>query len=120
MLEAISVKQPKTIDRDMAELISEYLSRFIPAYQKISVAGLVEEACRDGGLFVSKKGVLGCSAKGGGTWKVLFFTAEDKPTRKALVSKAAEVLKAVRIEFARPKYHDREFSRGPEFWAKLV
>lgn len=120
MPEAISVKQPKTIDHNMAELLSEYLSRLIPAYRKISVSGLIKDACKDGGLFVAKKGVLGCTAVGGGVWKVLFFAAEDKPTRKALVSEAAQKLNVSGIEFVRPKHNGRAFTHGPRFWEKLA
>ena len=101
-------------------MISEYLSRFIPAYQKVSVASLVEQACQDGGLFVSKKGVLGCSQKTKGVWRVLFFAAEDKATRKALVTEAEKKLAVTEIEFVRPKHGGKEYTHGPRFWEKLA
>lgn len=104
----------------MANMISEYLSRFIEAYRGISVADMVREAYASKALFVEKDGVLGCKPRGEGIWEVLFFVAESKETRKKLVAKAGEKLGKIKILFNRPKHGDRERTYGPDYWMRLA
>ena len=104
----------------MANVISEYLSRFIEAYRGISVADMVREAYDSNALFVEGDGVLGCKPKGDGLWEVLFFVAESKETRKKLIAKAGEKLGQIKISFNRPKHNDREREYGPEYWMRLA
>ena len=104
----------------MANVISEYLSRFIGAYRGISVADLVKEAHNYGALFVEKDGVLGCKPRGEGVWEILFFVAESGETRKRLVGRFLEKMGKAKIFFNRPKHNDRERQYGPEMWMRLA
>ena len=104
----------------MANVISEYLARFIQPYAGLSVVEMVEEASSYGALFVARNGVLGLKPFGQDRWEVLFFVAESKDTRKSLIRKAAKVLGRISIVFFRPKHKDRSRAYGPELWEKLA
>lgn len=104
----------------MANMISEYLSRFIEAYRGISVADMVREAYASKALFVEKDGVLGCKPRGEGVWEVLFFVAESKETRKKLVARFKTKMGEAKIFFNRPKHGDRERQYGSDMWMRLA
>ena len=104
----------------MAELISEYLSRFIEPYSEISVADLVKEAHSHGALFVAGDGVLGLKPIKSDLWEVLFFVSESKETRKNLIRKASEKLGKISVTFLRCKHNDRSRTYSPRFWEKLL
>lgn len=104
----------------MANLISEYLSRFITPYKGLSVADMVGEAHAYGALFVTEDGVLGLKPFNANTWEVLFFVAESKATRKNLIRQAAEALGKISVTFSRWKHNDRSRTYGPELWMKLA
>jgi len=110
----------RRIDQHMANVISEYLSRFIRPYAGLSVAEMVEEASNYVALFVARDGALGLKPFGKNRWEVLFFVAESKDTRKSLIRKAAETLGRISIVFFRPKYNDRSRAYGPRLWEKLA
>lgn len=104
----------------MANLISEYISRFITPYKGLSVAEMVKEAHDYGALFVAQDGVLGLKPFGKDIWEVLFFVAESKETRKSLIRKAADALGKISITFSRWKHNDRSRAYGPRLWEKLA
>jgi len=104
----------------MANVISEYLSRFIGAYRGISVADLVREAHNYGALFVEKDGVLGLKPFNANTWEVLFFVAESRGTRKSLIRKAADKLGQISVTFFRFKHNDKSRTYGPKLWERLA
>lgn len=104
----------------MANIISEYISRFIRPYKGLSVADMVKEANDYGALFLAKDGVLGLRPFGANTWEVLFFVAESKETRKSLIQKAAGKLGNIKIFFNRFKHNDRERTYGSEYWMRLA
>lgn len=91
----------------MANLISEYISRFITPYKGLSVAEMVKEANNYGALFTNGDGVLGLKPYGEDTWEVLFFVAETKEARKKLIQEAASVLGKTNITYCRWKHNDR-------------
>ncbi|NBO25992.1 MAG: hypothetical protein EBU96_04220 [Actinobacteria bacterium] len=110
----------RNMDPHMANVISEYISRFIAPYKGLSVASMVEEAFDYGGLFVARDGVLGLKPFNANTWEVLFFVAESQGTRKSLIQKAAETLGRISINFTRWKHNDRTRTYGPRLWERLA
>lgn len=104
----------------MANVISEYISRFITPYKGLSIAEMVKEANNYGALFLETYGVLGLKPWGKDTWEVLFFVAENKETRKKLIREAASILGDIQIKFTRWKYSDRERSYGSKLWMRLA
>jgi hypothetical protein len=110
----------RNIDPHMANVISEYISRFITPYKGLSVASMVKEAFAYGGLFLAKDGALGLRPFGADTWEVLFFVAESGETRKGLIRKAAGALGRISVNFTRWKHNDRVRTYGPELWERLA
>ncbi|NCY20491.1 hypothetical protein EBX31_00860 [bacterium] len=104
----------------MANLISEYISRFIAPYKGLSIAEMVKEAHNYGALFLSKDGALGLKPFNDKTWEVLFFVAESKETRKSLIQKAAKTLGRISVTFLRWKHNDRTRTYGPKLWERLA
>lgn len=104
----------------MANVISEYLSRFIAPYKGLSVASMVEEAFNYDALFLARDGALGLKPFNDKTWEVLFFVAESKETRKSLIQKAAGKLGDIKIFFSRFKHNGREKTYGSEYWMRLA
>ena len=102
----------RNIDPHMANVISEYLSRFIAPYKGLSVASMVEEAFNYDALFLARDGALGLKPFNDKTWEVLFFVAESKETRKSLIQKAADTLGRISVTFLRWKHNDRKIGRA--------
>jgi hypothetical protein len=104
----------------MANLISEYISRFITPYKGLSISEMVKEAHNYGGLFLSKDGALGLKPFNAKSWEVMFFVAETKEARKELIQKASKALGKISITFVRWKYNDRSRTYSPKFWERLA
>lgn len=108
------------LSEHMANIISEYISRFIKPYKGLSVVEMVREANDYGALFVAKDGVLGLKPFNDKTWEVLFFVAESKETRKGLIRQAAEKLGQISVTFLRWKHNDRSRTYTPRLWERLA
>lgn len=104
----------------MANVISEYITRFNKPYEGLSLADMVKEAYSHRALFVEPDGVLGLKPENDGVWNVLFFVTESKETRKKLVQRAAEQLGKISIRFIRWKHGNRERAYPAKFWERLL
>lgn len=104
----------------MANVISEYISRFINPFRGLSVSEMVKEAHNNGALFVAKDGALGLKPFEADTWEVLFFVAESKETRKKLIREASDKLHPVSIIFERWKHNNRSRTYSSKLWDRLA
>ena len=105
----------------MANVISEYITRFMKPYTGISIAYQVKEAAEAGYLFVRKDGVLGMTPSESGVWHVLFFVAETTETRKSLLREAfASIGHIPTVSYSRWKHNARKRTYSPELLRRLA
>lgn len=104
----------------MANVISEYISRFIKPYKGLCVAEMVKEAHNSGALFIAQDGALGLKPFEANTWEVLFFVAETKQTRKKLAREAFAKLGSVSLVFERWKHNNRIRTYSPKLIERVA
>ena len=104
----------------MANVISEYISRFIKPYKGLCVAEMVKEAHNSGALFIAQDGALGLKPFEANTWEVLFFVAESKETRKKLIREASDKLHPISIIFERWKHNNRVRTYGQKLIERMA
>lgn len=82
----------------------------------------IEESIRETDrIFKNSKGALGIKQLKGNLLKIVFFAAEDRATRAALIKRAVRGYPNFNaIVFERGKYMNKPFSHSREFVFKLI